>query len=197
MTLTNKYENQYWSTNNLVLGIDEVGRGPLCGPLVVAGVVLPINYSNDNIKDSKKLSYKKIEELYNIIIKDAISYYIEIIPPKQIDQLNIYQATKQGMINIINKSSINIILVDAIKIESKLTIHSIVKGDQQSISIAAASIIAKYTRDNIMIEYHKQYPNYGYHKHKGYPTKEHLIALNTYGLNPLYRLSYKPCQKYL
>ena len=194
MSLKNEYENLYWSKGETVLGIDEVGRGPICGPLVVAGVVLPINYVNDEIKDSKKLSSKKIEALYHVIIDNAIRYKIDIVDPKTIDELNIYQATKSSMERIASSCEAAYIITDAMPIDINKEYSKIIKGDSLSISIAAASIIAKYTRDQIMLEYDLLYPEYGYKNHKGYPTSKHLQAIKIYGIKDFYRLSYKPCK---
>ena len=193
MSLINEYEKLNWPNNDLVMGIDEAGRGPLCGPLVVACCVLPINYQNDNINDSKKLSPKKREELYKTIIKDAIFYQVEIVSPKQIDELNIYAATKLAMSKLSKTYTVKQVLTDAMKIEDNDKVVPIIKGDGKSISIAAASIIAKVTRDNIMMEYDRLYPEYEYAKHKGYPTKRHLELMEKYGIFDIYRMSYKPC----
>ncbi|MGP1414226.1 MAG: ribonuclease HII [Bacillales bacterium] len=181
---------------NFVLGIDEAGRGPLCGPLVVAGVVFPKSYQNELINDSKKLSVKKREHLFNIIKNDALFYEIKIIDPSIIDKLNIYQATKKAMEEIIInlKDKVDYILTDAMKVDIKdINYTPLVKGDSKAITIAAASILAKVTRDNIMDELNIKYPEYQFSKHKGYPTKLHLEILNKYGpIKSIYRFSYKP-----
>lgn len=181
---------------NFVLGIDEAGRGPLCGPLVVAGVVFPKSYQNELINDSKKLSVKKREYLFNIIKNDALFYEIKIIDPSIIDKLNIYQATKKAMEEIIInlKDKVDYILTDAMKVDIKdINYTPLVKGDSKAITIAAASILAKVTRDNIMDELNIKYPEYQFSKHKGYPTKLHLEILNKYGpIKSIYRFSYKP-----
>lgn len=192
--LENKYEIEYWNNNQYVMGIDEAGRGPLAGPLVVACCVLPINYENKMINDSKKLSPKKREVLFKQIIKDAHYYKFNIVSPRQIDELNIYAATKNAMNELSISTNIHsITLTDAMPLHRFDTI-SIIKGDAKSISIAAASILAKVLRDHIMMGYDVLYPNYEYKKHKGYPTKKHLELLDKYGLSPICRLSYRPCK---
>ena len=192
--LENKYELEYWSKDQYVMGIDEAGRGPLCGPLVVACCVLPINYHNDAINDSKKLSEKKRNELFNVIIKDAHYFAFKIVYPEEIDKLNIYAATKKAMNELSLSSNIHeITLTDAMPLE-RYNVTSIVKGDAKSISIAAASILAKVVRDHIMNGYDVLYPQYEYRNHKGYPTKRHIELMDEYGLNHLYRMSYKPCK---
>ena len=195
MIITNEFENIYWPINTLVLGIDEVGRGPLCGPLVVCGAILPIGYKNDKVIDSKKLSEKRIDIVYNELIKDCIWYHIEIVSAKVIDELNIYQATKTAMEKIANIAPKSMILTDAMPLDINNKYEKLIKGDQRSINIAAASIIAKYTRDHIMLEYDALYPEYGYKDHKGYPTKKHLDAIKEYGLKDFYRISYRPCKE--
>lgn len=194
MSLINEYENIAWPNNELVMGIDEAGRGPLCGPLVVASCVLPINYNNDLINDSKKLSEKKREALYKVIIEDALFFSIEIVSPKEIDELNIYAATKKAMRKLSYEYEVSKVLTDAMPIEDNDKVIPIIKGDSKSISIAAASILAKVTRDNIMYELDKKYPEYEYRKHKGYPTKRHIELMEEYGIFDIYRMSYGPCK---
>lgn len=193
MSLLNEYENKFWPYNELIMGIDEAGRGPLCGPLVVACCVLPINYQNDMINDSKKLSEKKRELLFDQIKKDALFYDVKIVSPKEIDELNIYAATKKAMSELALEKDVKYVLTDAIPIEDNEKVIPIIKGDAKSISIAAASIIAKVTRDHIMYELDKKYPEYEYRKHKGYPTKRHIELMEEYGIFDIYRMSYKPC----
>ncbi len=194
MSLLNEYENKCWPNNKLVMGIDEAGRGPLCGPLVVGCCVLPIGYNNNLINDSKKLSEKKREALFEIIKKDALFYQIEIVSPKEIDELNIYAATKKAMSKLALSYDTSLVLTDAMPIEDNDKVIPIIKGDAKSISIAAASILAKVTRDHIMYEIDKQYPEYEYRKHKGYPTKRHIELMNEYGVFDIYRMSYGPCK---
>lgn len=193
MSLLNEYENKCWPNNKLIMGIDEAGRGPLCGPLVVACCVLPIGYQNDMINDSKKLSEKKRELLFDQIKQDALFYDVKIVSPKQIDELNIYAATKKAMSELALEKDVEYVLTDAMPIEDNDKVIPIIKGDAKSISIAAASIIAKVTRDRIMYELDKKYPEYEYRKHKGYPTKRHIELMEEYGIFDIYRMSYKPC----
>ncbi len=194
MSLLNEYENKNWANNDLVMGIDEAGRGPLCGPLVVACCVLPVGYQNELINDSKKLSEKKRESLFEIIKKDALYYNVEIVSPQQIDELNIYAATKKAMSKLAGSFNVKQVLTDAMPIEDNDKVIPIIKGDAKSISIASASIIAKVTRDHIMYELDKKYPEYEYRKHKGYPTKRHIELMNEYGVFDIYRMSYGPCK---
>lgn len=192
--LENKFEKTYWLNNQYVMGIDEAGRGPLCGPLVVACCVLPINYSNEKINDSKKLSAKKRKELFKVIIKDAKYYSFKIVSPSEIDKLDIYHATLKAMDELSLSTTIHsITLTDAMPLKRDEVID-IIKGDAKSISIAAASILAKVLRDSIMDGYNVLYPQYEYSKHKGYGTKRHLELMDKYGINKLYRMSYKPCK---
>lgn len=184
-----EYEVPFWEKGELVVGIDEAGRGPMAGPLVVCGVVLPKYYQHPIINDSKALSEKKRLQCFADIVKDALIIETEIVEVTIIDQINIYQATKQAMETIVEKLSIAS-LIDAIKITTNHTSIPIIKGDQKSISIAAASIIAKVTRDTIMQHAHQQYPVYGFDKHKGYPTKAHQIAIKQHGLSPLHRKTF-------
>lgn len=194
MALLNEYEKLNWPNNDLVMGIDEAGRGPLCGPLVVASCVLPVDYHNDLINDSKKLTAKKRKELFLTIIKDAVYFEFKIVSPKTIDELNIYGATKKAMSELANSYDVKMVLTDAMKIEDNPKVIPIIKGDAKSISIAAASILAKVLRDHIMWGYDHLHPEYEYIKHKGYPTKKHIELMEEYGIFDIYRMSYKPCQ---
>lgn len=195
---SNEYEHQYWNVEQLLIGIDEAGRGPLAGPLVVAGVIFEKGYENPLIYDSKGISEKKREELFKVIIQDAKEYKIEIVTPKQIDEENIYRATQHAMNRIATALHADIVLTDAMPLpnQEKIVID-LIKGDQKSISIAAASILAKVVRDHIMFGYDILYPNYGFKKHKGYPTKQHIEALDTYGVLDIHRRSYGPVQRCL
>lgn len=191
------YEEGY----ELIAGCDEAGRGPLCGPVVCACCIMPKNYCNEEINDSKKLTDKKRKKLYEIIIKDAISYAIVEISPQEIDQINIYEASRKGMQDAIEKLNVkpDYILTDAMPLNKFKDIpqEAIIKGDAKAINIAAASILAKVTRDNIMDELDKMYPEYQFSKHKGYPTKLHLELLEKYKpIKEIYRYSYKPVKKY-
>ena len=193
MKTSNQYENLYWDKNQYVIGIDEAGRGPLAGPVVVAGVIFPIGYDSKDIYDSKKLSLKKREELYKVILEDALYYNIQIVDEKDVDKYNIYQATKMANERIVLDSKCQVVLTDAMKLQlENYTVYPIIKGDQKSCSIAAGSILAKVTRDHIMDEYDTIYPQYGFKKHKGYPTKAHLQALQQFGPCPIHRFSYGP-----
>lgn len=182
-----------------VVGLDEAGRGPMAGPLVVAGVIFPIGYHNDLINDSKQLSEKKREKLYDMIIQDALCYDIEIIDVETVDHLNVYKASQKGMIDAILHMSIrpDYALSDAMPLGDVIEHEAIIKGDSKSISIGAASILAKVTRDRIMIGYDTIYPEYGFSRHKGYPTKEHKEALKKYGVTPIHRRSFQPVQEVL
>ena len=190
---TNEYENEYWPKGEVVLGIDEAGRGPLAGPLTVAGVIFPIGYKNENIYDSKAISHKKREALYDVIINDALWYKIVQVSPEDIDKYDIYHADQRVMELIAKEAPSNVVLTDAmpINIEDKIVFNPI-KGDQKSINIAAASILAKVSRDRIMEEYDEIYPGYGFKKNKGYPTKEHMNALDELGITPIHRKSFGP-----
>lgn len=191
-----QYEKELWDRGiNLVAGMDEVGRGPLIGPVVTACVILPHDFILEGLTDSKKLSEKKRELFYDYIMKHAVSIGIGIIDEKIIDKVNIYEATKLAMYQAVENCSIQPehVLVDAMKLENlKMPSTSIIKGDSKSISIAAASVIAKVTRDRMMIELDKKYPMYGFKSHKGYPTKKHVEAIQKYGLIDGYRLTFKP-----
>lgn len=180
----------------LIGGIDEVGRGPLVGPVVAACVVLPLNYKLPGLNDSKKLSEKKRELFYQIIKKDALGIGIGIIDEKIIDQVNIYEATKLAMKAAIKNNPIKIdyLLIDAMKLDIDIPFQAIIKGDQKSLSIAAASVIAKVTRDNLLLELDKKYPQYNFKNNKGYGTKKHLEALKIYGVLTEHRASFKPVQ---
>ncbi len=182
-----------------VAGVDEVGRGPLAGPVVVAAVILPQNTRIKGINDSKKLSLKKREELYKIIMKEAISVSIAYVYEDVIDEINIYEATKRGMLEAVMKLDVTPehVLIDAMPLhELKIEHTSIIHGDALSASIGAASIVAKVTRDHYMEKMDFKYPNYGFSRHKGYCTKEHLAALEKYGPCEIHRKSFAPVAKY-
>ena len=194
-----EYENELYDKGiNLIGGIDEVGRGPLIGPVVAACVILPKNYKLEGLTDSKKLSEKKRDKFYNILMKDAVSIGIGIVGEKAIDELNIYQATKKAMAQAVDNMKIKPehILVDAMPLELDIPTTSIIKGDAKSITIAAASVIAKVTRDRMMYELDKKYPMYDLKHNKGYPTKKHLEAIDKYGITKYHRLSYGPVKQY-
>lgn len=187
-------EDIYSQGTEYICGIDEAGRGPLAGPVVVASVIMPKDSMIEGVNDSKKISEKKRERLYDEIIENAISYSVGIVDQKEIDRVNILNATKAGLTECIKglKVKPEIILVDALTgIDTcGIPYHSIVKGDAKSYSIAAASIIAKVTRDRIMRQWHDVYPEYNFIQHKGYGTAAHIAAIKEHGLCPLHRLSF-------
>ena len=191
------YEKEY-EAFSYICGIDEAGRGPLAGPVVAGAVVLPKDCRILYVNDSKKLSEKKREELYPKIIKDAICYGVGMIDAATIDEVNIYEATKLAMYEAINSLKIKPehVLIDAMPLNLSMPSTSIIHGDATSASIAAASIVAKVTRDHMMDELDDLYPMYGFKKHKGYPTKFHLEMLEKYGPLDNYRFSYGPVKKY-
>ena len=177
-----------------ICGIDEAGRGPFAGPVVVAAVVMPEDSYIEGVNDSKKISEKKREKLYDEIISNAIAWGVGIIDPKEIDEINILNATKKGLTTALNELTQrpDIILVDALTGIDTLGIpyQSIIKGDAKSYSIAAASIIAKVTRDRIMRQWDEIYPEYGFEKHKGYGTKAHIEVIKNNGICPIHRRSF-------
>ena len=194
-----EYENEFRRKGyKMILGIDEAGRGPLAGPLVIAGVVLPIGFENSEIDDSKKITDKKRRELFNLIMDNALAVEINVVDVETIDKLNILKATKEGMEHIVRVVGENCdaVFVDAVKLDDMgKPVLSLIKGDALSQSIAAASIIAKVTRDDIMLELDKEYPMYDFKKNKGYGTKAHLLALEKYGVTKHHRMSYAPVYK--
>ena len=195
-----KYEKELINAGiKLIAGVDEVGRGPLVGPVVTSAVILPINYKLDGLTDSKKLSEKKRDIFYDIIMRDALAIGIGIKSNEIIDKVNIYEATKLAMVEAINNLKVKPehVLIDAMPLDIDIPNTSIIKGDVKSLSIAAASVIAKVTRDRMMYELDKKYPLYNYKKNKGYPTKEHIEAINKYGIIKEYRMTYGPVKDYL
>lgn len=191
-----KYEKALYKNGvKLIAGVDEVGRGPLVGPVVAAAVILPINYHLDGLNDSKKLTEKKRERFYDILMQEAVAIGIGEASAKEIDEINIYQASKLAMMRALKNLKIKPehVLVDAMPLkEIDIPSTSIIHGDALSLSIAAASVIAKVTRDRMMIELDKKYPKYGFAQHKGYPTKKHLEVLQKYGVLDNYRFTYGP-----
>ena len=173
----------------LIAGMDEAGRGPLAGPVVAAAVIMPLDDIIEGIDDSKKVSEKKREKLFDEIIKKAISYKICLADEKVIDDINILNATKKAMTECVEGLSVrpDIVLVDAVKLALEVPTKAIIKGDALSYSIAAASILAKVYRDRLMREYDMIYPAYGFAKHKGYGTKDHIDALRSVGPSPIHR----------
>lgn len=189
-----KYENEYIKKGyKKICGCDEAGRGPLAGPVVVASVIMPLDDIIEGVDDSKKLTEKKREQLYSIIKEKAIDYKISIISEKEIDEINILNATKKGMEEAINGLNIkpDFALVDAVKGLNLICDYlPIIKGDYLSYTIGCASILAKVTRDKIMLDYSKNYPNYHFEKHKGYGTKLHIEAIRKYGKCEIHRESF-------
>ena len=177
-----------------ICGIDEAGRGPLAGPVVVAGVIMPKDSMIEGVNDSKKVSEKKREKLYDVILDEAISYSVAIIGQDVIDDINILNATKQGVTTVVEELDVkpDLILVDALThINTKsIPYDSIIKGDAKCYNIAAASIIAKVTRDRIMRQWDEIYPQYGFINHKGYGTAKHIEALKEYGPCPIHRRTF-------
>lgn len=192
-----KYENEARAAGySRILGVDEAGRGPMAGPLVVGGVIFPEDFYDERINDSKKLTEKKREALYDLIIENALAYQIEVLSVEEVDTLNVYEASRTGMKRIVESLEPDFTLSDAMPL-GDIPHLSIIKGDAKSLSIGAASILAKVTRDRIMKEYGKQYPEYGFEKHKGYVTKAHKEALEKYDVTPIHRKSFAPVQKVL
>lgn len=177
-----------------ICGIDEAGRGPLAGPVVVAGVIMPEDSMIEGVNDSKKVSEKKREKLYDLILEEAIGYSVAIIGQDIIDEINILNATKQGVTKVVEELEIkpDLILVDALThINTKgIPYDSIIKGDAKCYNIAVASIIAKVTRDRIMRQWDEIYPQYGFAQHKGYGTANHIASIKEYGLCPIHRRSF-------
>lgn len=197
-----EYENKLYKQGiNYIGGVDEVGRGPLVGPVVAACCVLPKDFVLEGLTDSKKLSEKKRNVFFDYIKDNCICYGIGVVEPEIIDEVNIYQATKIAMKQAISKVEDQIdlehVLIDAMPLDLDIPTTSIIKGDSKSISIAAASVLAKVTRDSMMYELDKKYPQYGYASHKGYPTKKHLEAIHKYGLIEGYRKTYGPVREIL
>ena len=196
-----KYEKELYGQGiKLIAGTDEVGRGPLVGPVVAAAVILPENYSLEGLDDSKKLTEKKRDKFFDIIMQEAVSVGIGIVDAKTIDEINILEASRLAMKLAVDDLDVKPehILSDAMKLTNvDIPYTDIIHGDALSLSIAAASVIAKVTRDRMMIELDKEYPQYGFAKHKGYPTKLHLDNIKRFGILDNYRLSYKPVMKVL
>ena len=199
MALT--YEDCYYSkTIKNIAGVDEAGRGPLAGPVVACAIVLPRTYLNNEVNDSKQLSDKKRRHLYEELTTKCLAYGIGIVSPETIDEINIYQASKLAMnLALANLNiKVDMIMTDAMPLQGyDVQVFDIIKGDCKVRAIAAASIIAKVTRDNIMLDLHAKYPQYGFDKNKGYPTKSHVQALNKYGpIIGVHRQTYGPVARY-
>lgn len=196
-----KFERELYKNNiTLIAGVDEAGRGPLVGPVVAAACILPKNYKLEGLNDSKQLSEKKREEFYHILQKEALSIGVGIVSAQEIDELNILEASRKAMYIALDNLDITpeYILSDAMSLNDiDIPSRPIIHGDALSLSIAAASVIAKVTRDHIMIEMDKLHPEYNLRKHKGYPTKEHLALIEKYGIFEEYRKTFKPVKKIL
>ena len=196
------FEKKYYSKDiNFIAGCDEAGRGPIAGPVVCAAVIFPKDFTSNEINDSKQLSKKKREELFNFILEHALAYNIQIIDAKTIDEINILEASRLGMTRAVQNLNhqVDLIITDYMKLyDFDVPVIDLVKGDAKAMCVAAASILAKVTRDNIMDELDKQYPNYHFAKTKGYPTKESIDAVMEFGpIEGVHRFSYKPVQKAL
>lgn len=195
-----KYEKELYKEGiYLIAGCDEAGRGPLVGPVVAAAVILPQNYSLKGLNDSKKLSEKKRELFYGIIMEEAISVGVGIVSPQIIDQINILEASRLAMNIALDNLKVKpeYILTDAMKLNRDVPVMPIIHGDALSLNIAAASVIAKVTRDRLMVEYGKLHPQYEFAKHKGYPTKRHLELIRKYGILNDYRMTFNPIKEML
>ena len=189
----NDFEHDAWKERELLLGIDEAGRGPLAGPLTVAGVIFEPGYENPEIYDSKGLSEKKREKLYETIMEDALWFQIVQVSEADIDRYDIYHADQMAMAALALEAPDAVVVTDAMPLDLKeRTVFHPVKGDQKSVSVAAASILAKVTRDRTMYMYDQMYPEYGFASNKGYPTKAHLEAIEKYGITPIHRRSFGP-----
>ncbi|MCT0164762.1 ribonuclease HII [Lactobacillus helveticus] len=188
------YEKQFWQKGELVAGVDEVGRGPLAGPVVTAAVIIDHNFDLLEVNDSKKLSPEKRLQLYPKILSEAISVGIGVKSAAVIDQINIYEADRQAMAQAVKALDVkpNALLIDAMNVPVDLPQIELIKGDAKSNSIAAASIVAKVFRDKLMDDYDKIYPQYGFPRNAGYGTKEHIDALKKYGLTPIHRKTFAP-----
>ena len=202
--MTDLYENEkkLWNLGyENIAGCDEAGRGPLFGPVVAASVILPHDFVLEGLNDSKKLSEKKREKYYPIIMEKALAVSVSVVEADEIDKINIYEASRQGMLRATNSLKVkpDYIITDAMQLDGFTSVphEAIIKGDAKSITIAAASVIAKVTRDRIMYEIDKVHPEYEFKKHKGYPTKKHLELIEKYGIIDGYRRTYGPVKKYI
>ena len=182
-----------------IAGTDEAGRGPLFGPVVAAAVILPHDFCLEGLNDSKKLTEKKRDKYYDYIMENALAVEVCIISAKEIDKINILEASRKAMTTCINNLKIkpDYVLTDAMKLNIDIPFEDIIKGDAKSITIAAASVIAKVTRDRLLYEYDKKYPEYEFSKHKGYPTKKHIELLEKNGIIDGYRMTFGPVKKIL
>ena len=197
-----KYEKELkLSGYNLIAGLDEAGRGPLYGPVVAACCVLPDDFILEGLTDSKQLTEKKRELYFPIIKEKAIAYGIGIVSNEEIDEINIYEASRKAMLialeEVRKKINVDYVITDAMPLNIDIPCMPIIKGDAKSITISAASVLAKVTRDHMMLDIDLKYPMYGFKKHKGYPTKAHIEALEKYGVIEGYRKTYGPVKKIL
>lgn len=195
-----RYEKELYQKGiQTIAGVDEAGRGPLAGPVVAAAVILRKDATFQYVNDSKQLTEKQRELALEEIKHQALAIGIGISSVEEIDLINIYRASREAMLSAIDQLKVrpDYILTDAMPMEIDIPMTSIIKGDEKSVSIAAASIIAKTTRDAYMIEMDKLFPNYGFAKHKGYPTREHIDAIKTYGITPIHRKTYEPIKSML
>lgn len=198
-----RYEKElYQKGYQAIAGIDEVGRGPLAGPVVTACVILPKDCKIRHLNDSKKIPKKHHEEIYEEVLARALGVGIGIVDNDIIDRVNIYEATKIGMLQAIEQMKGEVtkpdyLLIDAMQLDTPIPQLSLIKGDANSLSIAAASIVAKVTRDRMMAEYAKEYPGYAFDKNVGYGTKDHLAGLKQYGVTPIHRKSFEPIKSML
>ncbi len=183
----------------LIAGVDEVGRGPLAGPVVAAVVILPADFYLAGLNDSKKLSEAKREQYYDVIVKEAVAVGVGIMSAQVIDDMNIYRATKQAMLSAIKQLSVKPehLLIDAMELPISIPQTSIIKGDAKSVSISAASIVAKVTRDRMMKELGQKHPEYGFERHMGYGTKEHIEAVRAHGILPEHRKTFAPIKDFI
>ena len=194
-----EYENELYNKGiKYIAGVDEVGRGPLVGPVVTAAVILPVDFYDERINDSKKVTEKKREMLYDVIMENAVSVGIGMSSSEVIDEINILEATKKAMKEALNNLIVKPehVLIDAVKLDIDIPSTSIIKGDAKSQSIAAASIMAKVTRDRMMYELDKEHPEYDFAHNKGYGTKKHIEAIRKYGILKEHRKSFAPCNEY-
>jgi ribonuclease HII len=198
------YENEkrLWSLGyESIAGCDEAGRGPLFGPVVIASVILPHDFVLEGLNDSKKLSEKKRNYYYPLIMERALAVSVSVVEADEIDKINIYEASRQGMLRATNSLKVkpDYIITDAMPLDGFTNVphEAIIKGDAKSITIAAASVIAKVTRDRLMYEIDKMHPEYEFKKHKGYPTKKHIELIEKYGIINGYRRTYGPVKKYI
>lgn len=195
-----QYENELYDLGyHMIAGVDEAGRGPLAGPVVAAAVILKKDAVFKYVNDSKQLSPKKRELALKEIKEQALAIGIGISSQEEIDLINIYRATKEAMLSAIQSLKIkpDFLLIDAMPMEIDIPLKSIIKGDTLSMSIAAASIVAKTTRDQYMLEMDKLFPQYGFKNHMGYGTKEHIEAIHTYGITPIHRKTFEPIKSLL